>query len=121
MQIALIHPQFSQSESINLAVQSAVLDRLHALGPDRVQKVKVALSMDNSQLQRGPDRFRCRVELRMNGLPFLMIQTVSMDLYHAISLAGLRLWRTLNRQRIKRLRGKLQRRKVVAGEQGSSY
>lgn len=101
MQIDIQARDFPLTEGIREHVESRVRFSLTRFR-DRLHRVNVRLSDVNGP--RGGVDKRCRVHLRVEGLPDIVIDDIEQDLYAAISRSTGRAERTLGRQ-LHRARG----------------
>ncbi|MGB5397580.1 MAG: HPF/RaiA family ribosome-associated protein [Gammaproteobacteria bacterium] len=95
MQIAIQSRGFSLTD----ALHQHVLNRLEftlSRGASRVRRVDVRLSDINGP--RGGVDKRCLIEVRLSGLPVVVVQDVQSDMYTAIDRAAGRAARTVLRR-----------------------
>ena len=95
MQIAIHTRGFSLTEGLRNHVHNRLGFTL-SRGASRVRRVEVKLSDVNGP--RGGVDKRCLIEIRLDGLPVIVVQDVQSDMYTAIDRAATRAARTVMRR-----------------------
>lgn len=95
MQIAIQSRGFSLTDALYNHVQNRLGFTL-SRGASRVRRVEVRLSDINGP--RGGVDKRCLIEVRLDGLPVVVVQDVQSDMYTAIDRAAGRVARTVMRR-----------------------
>lgn len=95
MRIAIQSRDFSLTEALEHHVHKR-LDFTLARGARKVRRVDVRLS-DLNGPRGGVDK-RCQIEVRLEGLPVVVVEDIQSDLYTAIDRAASRAGRTVMRR-----------------------
>ena len=97
MQIQYNYANFDQSDALEDHVDQQLE---HTIGrfSDRLTRVEVHLSDENSPLKRGPHDKRCLLEARPAGMKPLSVDDRSTDIYDAVKGAARKLQRALEKR-----------------------
>ncbi len=106
MDIRIESPQFPTSNAMSSYLKRRLQDHL-AFGSERIREVEAHLS-DVNGLRGGQDK-RCRLIVRLNQAPKVVVESTDSDLYVAIRRSADRVGRAVQRSIGKRLGPRRQR------------
>ncbi len=101
MEIQIESPQFPTTKALRRYLKRRLQDHL-AFGTERIRDVKAHLADVNGQ-RGGPDK-RCRLIVRLNQAPEVVVESTDSDLYVAIRRSAGRVGRAVKRSIGKRRR-----------------
>ena len=106
MDIRIESPQFQTTRALSSYLKRRLQDHL-AFGTERIREVEAHLSDVNGR--RGGEDKRCRVIVRLNQAPEVVVESTDSDLYVAIRRAADRVGLAVKRSIGKRLRPRRRR------------
>ena len=97
MQTQFNYANFPQSDALEAHVEEQLAHHVGRFA-DRLTRVEVHLSDENSTAKRGPDDMRCMLEARPAGLKPISVDDRDGDIYAAVRGAAKKLQRALERR-----------------------